>query len=59
MWYVEYFRDSIAITSTHAIHFSMIGKQVPTDIYNHFLAVVFTPWVSQIYLTMALFLVQI
>lgn len=55
MWYVEYFRDSVAITSTYAVHFSMIGKQVPTDIYNHFLAVVFTPWVSQIYLTMAAF----
>jgi hypothetical protein len=55
MWYVEYFRDSVAITSTYAVHFPMIGKQIPTDIYNHFLAVVFTPWVSQIYLTMAAF----
>lgn len=55
MWYVEYFRDAIALSSTYKIHFPMIGKQIATDGYNHFLAVVFTPWVSQIYLTMAAF----
>lgn len=33
----------------------MIGKQVSSDFYNHLLAIVFTPWVSQIYLTMAAF----
>ena len=55
MWYVEYFKDTIALRSTYAVHFPMIGKQVPTDFYGHFLAVIFTPWVSQIYLTMAAF----
>jgi hypothetical protein len=55
MWYVEYFRDAIALTSTYKIHFPMIGQQVASDVYNHFLAIVFTPWVSQIYLTMAAF----
>ena len=55
MWYVDYFRDAIALTSTYAVHFSMIGKQVSSDYFNHFLAIVFTPWVSQIYLTMAAF----
>jgi hypothetical protein len=55
MWYVEYFKDTIALSTTYAVHFPMIGKQVSTDVYNHFLAVVFTPWVSQIYLTMASF----
>ena len=55
MWYVDYFRDTIALTSTHAIHFPMIGKQISTDYFNHLLAIIFTPWVSQIYLTMAAF----
>jgi len=55
MWYVDYFRDTMALTSTYAVHFPMIGKQVSSDFFNHFLAVVFTPWVSQIYLTMAAF----
>jgi hypothetical protein len=55
MWYVEYFRDTMALSSTYAIHFPMIGKQVPTDSINYWLALIFTPWVSQIYLTMAAF----
>lgn len=55
MWYVEYFRDAVALTSTYKIHFPMIGQQVSSDYYNHLLAVIFTPWVSQIYLTMAAF----
>lgn len=55
MWYVEYFRDTMALTSTYAVHFPMIGKQVPTDSINYWLALIFTPWVSQIYLTMAAF----
>ncbi|MBC7427209.1 MAG: hypothetical protein H7336_01275 [Bacteriovorax sp.] len=45
----------MALTSTYAVHFPMIGKQVSTDAINHWLAVVFTPWVSQVYLTMAAF----
>jgi hypothetical protein len=55
MWYVDYFRDTMALTSSYAVHFPMIGKQVPSDFFNHLLAIVFTPWVSQIYLTMAAF----
>jgi hypothetical protein len=55
VWYVDYFRDAMALTSTYAVHFPMIGKTVPTDSINHWLAIVFTPWVSQIYLTMAAF----
>lgn len=55
MWYVDYFRDSMALTSNYAVHFPMIGKQVSSDFFNHLLAIVFTPWVSQIYLTMAAF----
>lgn len=55
MWYVDYFKDTMALTSTYAVHFSMIGKQVSTDSINHWLAVTFTPWVSQVYLTMAAF----
>ena len=55
MWYVEYFRDVMALTSTYKIHYSMIGKQISTDHFNHILGLIFTPWVSQIYLTMASF----
>ncbi len=55
MWYVDYFRDAITLTSTYAVHFPMIGKQISSDYLNHLLAIIFTPWVSQIYLTMAAF----
>lgn len=55
MWYVEYFRDAIALTSTYKIHFPMIGHQIATDRFNHILGLIFTPWVSQIYLTLASF----
>lgn len=55
MWYVDYFKDTMALTSTYAVHFPMIGKQVASDTINHWLAITFTPWVSQIYLTMAAF----
>lgn len=55
MWYVEYFRDAIALTSTYKIHFPMIGHQIATDRFNHILGLIFTPWVSQVYLTLASF----
>src|SRR6218665_1977288 len=45
MWYVDYFRDTMALTSTYAVHFPMIGKQVSSDYFNHLLAIIFTPWV--------------
>lgn len=55
MWYVDYFRDTMALTSTYAVHFPMIGKQIASDNINYWLAIIFTPWVSQIYLTMSAF----
>jgi hypothetical protein len=55
MWYVEYFRDAIALTSTYKIHFPMIGKVIATDHLNYMLGMIFTPWVSQVYLTLASF----
>ena len=55
MWYVEYFRDAIALTTTYKIHFPMIGQQIATDRFNHVLGIIFIPWVSQIYLTLASF----
>lgn len=55
MWYVDYFRDTMALTSTYAVHFPMIGKQIASDTLNYWFAMVFTPWVSQIYLTMSAF----
>jgi hypothetical protein len=33
----------------------MIGKQIASDNINYWLAIIFTPWVSQIYLTMSAF----
>ncbi len=55
MWYVDYFRDTMALTSTYKVHFDMIGKQISSDTVNYWFALIFTPWVSQIYLTMAAF----
>jgi hypothetical protein len=55
MWYVEYFRDASALTSTYKVHFPMIGHQVATDQANLLLDWIFTPWVSQVYLTLAAF----
>lgn len=55
MWYVQYFRDAIALTTTYKIHFPMIGHQISTDPFNHLLGLIFTPWVSQVYLTLASF----
>ncbi len=55
MWYVSYFRDVMALTSTYKINFPMIGHQISTDRFNLMLGIIFTPWVSQVYLTMASF----
>lgn len=55
MWYVDFFRDTIALSSTYSVHFEMIGKQLTTSAASHWFAVVFTPWVSQVYLTMSAF----
>ena len=55
MWYVEFFRDSIALRTTYASHFSMIGNQLNSGTVNYWFAYLFTPWVSQIYLTMSAF----
>lgn len=55
MWYVDFFRDTMALTGTYAVHFPMIGKQIASDTVNYWFAMIFTPWVSQIYLTMAAF----
>lgn len=55
MWYVEYFRDAIALTSTYKVHFPMIGHVISADQFTITLGLIFTPWVSQVYLTMAAF----
>lgn len=55
MWYVSYFRDAIALTTTYKVHFPMIGKQIATDYPNYILGLIFIPWVSQVYLTLASF----
>lgn len=55
MWYVDFFRDSIALSSTYAIHAKMIGTQLLSGDATYWFAYLFTPWVSQIYLTMSAF----
>lgn len=55
MWYVDFFKDTMALSSTYATHFPMIGKEIPTDFLNQLILAFFTPWGSQIYLTMATF----
>lgn len=55
MWFVEYFRDSIALDSTYSYYSTMIGKQIPTDAFNYILGISFIPWVSHVYLTLACF----
>lgn len=55
MWYVDYFRDAIALVSTYKVHLPMIGQQVPIDYVNYLIAIIFTPWLSQMYLAMAAF----
>ncbi len=55
VWYVDYFHDAMAITNTYSVHFAMIGKRIATNELNQWLAWAFTPWVSQVYLTLAAF----
>lgn len=55
MWYMDYFHDAMALTSTYSVHFPMIGKQVSMDYWNHLLAIILIPWLSQMYLAMAAF----
>ncbi len=55
VWYVDYFRDAMALKSTYANHLPLIGKQLAVGPIEYWLALIFTPWVSQIYLTMSAF----
>lgn len=55
VWFVSYFKDFSALSSTYEILLPLMNKSLASDVYNHFMAVVFTPWVSQIYLCLAAF----
>ena len=55
VWYLDYFRDSMALKTTYASHFPLIGKTLSVGPIEYWLALIFTPWVSQIYLTMSAF----
>jgi hypothetical protein len=55
IWYVSYFRDTSVLNSTYQVHKSMIGNNLPLDQLTYYTAWFFTPWVSQIYLTLAAF----
>ncbi|NOT79524.1 MAG: hypothetical protein HOP07_11075 [Bacteriovoracaceae bacterium] len=55
VWYIDYFRDAIALGTTYAHLLPQIGKNLSTGPIEYWLALIFTPWVSQIYLTMSAF----
>lgn len=55
VWYADYFREFSVLNQTYSVHKSMIGQVLPLDKFTYFIAWFFTPWVSQIYLTLAAF----
>lgn len=55
MWFVEYFHDGAGLKSTFGIYYPVIGKQIKADYLTMLFDFIFTPWVSQIYITMAMF----
>lgn len=55
VWYIYYFRDTAVLNQTYFVHKYMIGVNLPLDKVTYFVAWFFTPWVSQIYLTLAAF----
>jgi hypothetical protein len=55
IWYVSFFRDMAVLNQTYFVHKNMIGVILPLDKVTYFVAWFFTPWVSQIYLTLAAF----
>jgi hypothetical protein len=55
VWYIYYFKENLVLDKNYQIHKMMIGFHVPVDGFSHWAAWFFTPWVSQIYLTLAAF----
>ncbi|MBT7609711.1 MAG: hypothetical protein HN576_08135 [Bacteriovoracaceae bacterium] len=55
VWYTTFFRDTSVLNYGYQVHKSMIGNNLPLDYLTYLTAWFFTPWVSQIYLTLAAF----
>lgn len=54
-WYLDYFKEFNALKTVYASHYPMIGKVLLSDLGTNILALIFVPWVSQIYLSLACF----
>jgi hypothetical protein len=55
VWYIDFFKENAVLDKSYHIHKMMIGYLLPVDDFSHWAAWFFTPWVSQIYLTLAAF----
>ena len=55
VWYKYYFNPREATIELYAVHMPYLGRSIPMDDLVYWLAIIFTPWVTQIYLAMAAF----
>jgi hypothetical protein len=55
VWYKYYFNMREARIDLYSLHAPLLGNSLPMDDFVYILAIVFTPWVTQIYLAMAAF----
>jgi hypothetical protein len=55
IWYVDFFREAGVLEKNYLSHKHMLGYNLPCDLFSHWAAWFFTPWVSQVYLTLAAF----
>jgi hypothetical protein len=55
VWYKYYFNMREATLELYALHVPYLGKSLEMDDFVYVLALIFTPWVTQIYLAMAAF----
>ncbi len=55
VWYKYYFNMREATLELYAVHVPYMGKSLEMDYFVYVLAIIFTPWVTQIYLAMAAF----
>lgn len=54
-WFVHFFKETELLDSFYKIYDPLMGKQLPVDSILYWLAFIFTPVVSQIFLTLASF----
>lgn len=55
VWYKYYFNMREATLEIYALHAPLLGTSLEMDDFVYVLALIFTPWVTQIYLAMAAF----